>query len=179
MRGILLGIFCLIYNMSFGQDDLEHNGLDLENICPSESCLYSSVKNPIIYEEDGIEHWKLLNVEMVLKKTGHFIVTGDLSTSGEELAAILNFKILFYGDFDELIREVESGEFEFYSEPGIAEPFVFRGQLTKHMAEKISYLYFEVVSSKTVPYYEISSDCYVACKNHKLKEAKKAFRKSD
>jgi len=178
MKKVLVVVSCLISNLCFSQGkDVDHNGLNIEDVCTT-NCFYSIVDNSFIYEEDSVEHWHMFNAEIALKSSGHYIATADIMMSGFELGAKLNFKLLFYNEFDKLIKEVESGEFEFYAEAGHAEPFIFSGQISDYLAKKVKYEYLEVVSSELVPYYEISSDCYVACKNHKLNEALKAFKKA-
>ena len=171
-------LLCLAFFTVRGQSDYKSNGLNLEPYCQPGVCIYSAVSNPIIHIEDGIEHWKMYAVELAAKKTGDYLITGDLSISGEELGAKIDVSIIFYDENDQVLKEVASGVFEFYSELGHAEPFYVSGKLDSKIGKQIAFISIDINSSVVLPYYDISSDCYVACKEHRLNEAIKSFKKA-
>ncbi|MGL1887831.1 MAG: hypothetical protein OCD76_15050 [Reichenbachiella sp.] len=174
----LTAILCLVIFTVKGQPEYKHNGINLAPYCQSESCVYSALENPIVHVEDEVEHWKMYNVEFAAKRSGDYLITGDLAVSGQELGAKIVVNVYFYDENDVVLKEIQSGLIEFYSEPGHAEPFYVSGKLNKAIGPKVAFINIDISSSEVIPYYEISSDCYVACKEHRLNEAIKVFKKA-
>ncbi|UXP31354.1 hypothetical protein N6H18_13445 [Reichenbachiella agarivorans] len=178
MRRIIMTIAVLgIFSTAFCQTSRQNNGYNLKDYCDSESCLYFKFQNAMIHPAEGKADWEMSNVEVAVKKTGGYILTGDLAMSEKDRGARLNFEIQFFDKNDQLIYKEQSGVFEFFSEPHRAEPMVISGSLDEHISQQIDFLDFFLVSSEVVPYYELDSDCYGPCKSHELNVSIKEFKK--
>ncbi|UXP31355.1 hypothetical protein N6H18_13450 [Reichenbachiella agarivorans] len=154
------------------------NGINLASICTPPNCIYSALRNSVEHPFDSTPQWTMNHVEFAFKNTGNYLVTGDLAIIGEELGAVINIEIDFFDESDQLVTSVNTGKFEFYAELGNAEPVVISGEITDELAAKVSFVNMKVLSSKLVPYYEITSDCYNPCKENLLNESIKEFKKS-
>ncbi|SMD38933.1 hypothetical protein SAMN04488029_3950 [Reichenbachiella faecimaris] len=176
-KGLFTIVNCFIGLVLFAQDFTD-NGKNLSTVCPAESCIHISFNSTIYFpfEEDRV--WEIRNMEVATKFNGNFLATGDLYVYGKDTAAILSLDLVFYADDDSEVYRMSKSDFEFYNEPASAEPIIFVGKMSQEEAELVRYVDLEIKDSKRLPYYEIDSDCYHACKEHKLKEAIKDFKKS-
>lgn len=179
MRKInLLLAFAVVSQVALGQTSFENNGLNLKDYCEAGECIYFKFKNVMLHPMDSESpDWQLANMEVAVKRSGSYIVTGDMAVMGEEMGAKLNFKLTLFDGDDQVVFEKETGLFEFFSEPNKAEPIVFYGELDQEIAQKVDYMDFTVVESDVVPYYELSSDCYGPCKTYQLNASIKEFKK--
>ncbi|MFY0627356.1 MAG: hypothetical protein JXR07_13730 [Reichenbachiella sp.] len=185
MRNILIA-FCLFFffaQLTFAQTHYKSNGAnDLQNICNDPSvCLYVELPPLIKYPQSGGEktQWELHNMELAAKKTtGHFIATGDMVVLSKDTAAILSFEIFFFDKDDELIHTINVEEYEFYNELHHAEPIMVTEVLESEIATSVEYLTMKFNDTRLIPYYEMKTNCYYACKNHKLNEEKHIFKKA-
>jgi hypothetical protein len=179
MRKINLVALLLVFvHVASAQDTFKNNGYNLKSYCDPTECIYFKFHNTMSYPlESDDPDWKMANVEVAVKQSGSYIVTGDLGIIGKDMGAKLNFELQLFDANDQLIFVEQTGLFEFYSEPNQAEPMVFSGELDAEIAEKVDFIDFIVVKSEVLPYYELSSDCYGPCKNHQLNVSIKEFKK--
>ena len=179
MRKIVLtSIISAIITLNLAaQDSFNDNGYNLKALCPPEKCKYIAWKEPTYFPFKEDKEWQINNMEIAIKSGGSIIMTGDMTVHGEEMAAIAQLEFVFVDDNDEDITSFKTEVFEFFNEPGNAEPIVFTGQIEEEVSKKVAYVLVEIREAKRVPYYEISSSCFLACKNIKLKDAMKAFKK--
>lgn len=176
------GLFILLnflVSMSLLAQDITDNGKNnLQSLCSPESCVYITFTSTIYFPFQEDKEWEIRNMEIATKKNGNFLATGDLYVHGIDTAAVLALELVFISADDKEIYRHVIPEFEFYNEPGSAEPIVFSGKMDENLATAVSYVDVDINNSRRLPYYEISSDCYHACKEHKLKEAMKEFKKA-
>ncbi|MEO9804537.1 MAG: hypothetical protein ABJF04_14880 [Reichenbachiella sp.] len=177
-KGLFIIVNCLLSIALFAQEFTDNGKNNLQSLCPTESCVYITFTSTIYFPFEEDKEWEIRNMEVATKNTGHFLATGDLYIHGIDTAAVISIDLVFISDDDQEIYRHSIPAFEFYNEPAAAEPIVVSGQMDKGLAVAISYVDIDITSSKRLPYYEISSDCYHACKEHKLKEAMKAFKKA-
>ncbi|PIB35149.1 hypothetical protein BFP72_06935 [Reichenbachiella sp. 5M10] len=169
--GISVSAFC--------QTSPQNNGYNLKEYCDPASCLYFKFTNAMEYPMAAEQKdWVMENGEFAVKRSGSYLITGDLAIHGEDMGARLNFEIEFYDANNQLIFSKESGVFEFHTEFDRAEPIVISGELDPAIAERVDFMDFLVVSSEVVPYYELDSDCYGPCKVHELNVGIKEFKKA-
>ena len=159
------------------QDDFEDNGNNLQAVCPPETCQYMAFTEPIYFPYSEDKEWEIRNMELAIKKGGNFLSTGDLYVYGEDTAVIMKLEMIFFSPEGDKLFSFSVPEIEFYNEKSHAEPIVFSGKLEGTMTELVNYFDVKIKASQRLPYYEISEDCYLPCKEHKLKEAIKAFKK--
>ncbi|UXX78171.1 hypothetical protein N7E81_12455 [Reichenbachiella carrageenanivorans] len=176
-RSLFITMNCLVGFALFAQD-ISDNGKNLHDICPAETCTYITFTSTIYFPFEEDKQWEIRNMEIATKKSGHFMATGDLYVHGLDTGAALSLELVFISEDDkELYRQIIP-EFEFYNEPTGAEPFFMIGQMDEELASVVSYVDVDINGSRRMPYYEIASDCYHACKEHQLNEALKTFRKA-
>ncbi|WP_422358529.1 hypothetical protein [Reichenbachiella sp.] len=175
------GLFTLV-NCVFGfmllAQDITDNGKNLQGLCPTESCIYITFTSTIYFPFAEDKQWEIRNMEIATKKNGNFLATGDLYIHGVDTAAALQLELVFISEDDKELYRYPIPEFEFYNEPAGAEPIVASGKMEASIAAQVSYVDVDIKGSRLMPYYEVDSDCYHACKEHKLKEAMKAFKKA-
>lgn len=176
-KGLFTLVNCLVGLMLFAQDFTD-NGKNLDVVCPSESCIHISFNSTIYFPFQEDKVWEIRNMEVATKKNGAFLGTGDLYVYGKDTAAILSLDLVFYAEDDSELYRMSKSDFEFFNEPASAEPIVFAGKMEPELGERVRYVDVEIKDSKRLPYYEITSDCYHACKEHELREAMKDFKKS-
>jgi len=170
-----LGNFSL---SSFAQTDIQSNGLNLESVCSDESCTYINWEKRIYFPTQEEAQWFIDNLEFAIKKNGNYLITGDLYIYGQDSAAIISLNFIFIDASDQDVYMHKTGQFEFFNEPANAEPIVFSGVMPPEAATSINYLNIRFEHSEIIAYYNIHSSCFLPCKNNKLKEAMKAFKKS-
>lgn len=174
---IVMAVF--VTHVTMAQElEITNNGRNLENVCPTDACMYLYFQNNVYFPFEKDKDWEIQNLEVATKKNGNFLSSGDLYIQGVDTAAIISYTIEFYSEVDELLYSHVVPEFEFYNETGRAEPIYTSGKMDAELATKVNYLDLTINSSQRLPYYEIAADCYQACKEHGLKEAIKAFKKS-
>ncbi|MEP2025371.1 MAG: hypothetical protein ABJH98_09885 [Reichenbachiella sp.] len=176
-KGLFTLVNCLVGLVLFAQD-ITDNGKNLDTVCPSESCVHIMFSSTIYFPFEEDKQWEIRNMEVATKKNGNFIGTGDLYVYGVDTAAILSLDLVFYAEDDTEIHRFSKSNFEFYNEPTTAEPIIFSGKMDEELGQQVRYVDVEIKDSKRLPYYEIDSDCYHACKEHRLKEAMKVFKKA-
>lgn len=176
-KGLFTMVNCLIGLALFAQDFTD-NGKNLDAVCPTESCVHIMFTGTIYFPFEEDKQWEIRNMEIATKKSGHFLGTGDLYVYGKDTAAILSLDLVFYADDDSEVYRESIKDFEFYNEPAYAEPITFQGKMDSEIGERVRFVDVEIKDSKRLPYYEIDSDCYHACKEHELKEAMKEFKKA-
>lgn len=176
-KGLFTLVNCIMGFAIFAQD-IADNGKNLQALCPTESCIYITFTSTIYFPFEEDKQWEIRNMEIATKKNGNFLASGDLYIHGEDTAAALMLEVVFIDANDEEVYRYAIPEFEFYNEPGSAEPFAFGGKMEESISQQVSYVDVEIKGSRMMPYYEIESDCYHACKEHQLKEAMKAFKKA-
>lgn len=163
----------------YAQQEIKDNGKNLQTVCSPESCSHIVFTSSIFFPfNDETKEWEIRNMEVAIKKNGNFISTGDLYVYGVDTAAILTLELVFLSEDDTELYKYPIPTFEFYNEQGTAEPIIVSGKMDAETAQAVSYIDLDVHASERLPYYEISSDCYHACKEHQLKEAMKAFKKA-
>lgn len=167
-----------IFRMGICQVEKINNGYNLESHCASDDCKYFKFENDILYPQNEGTDWRMTNAEVALKKTGNYLLTGDLNVKGEEIGVRLRLEIEFFDANDEVIHAAQTDLIEYYSAPNYAEPIVISGVINSEIVSQMSYLSFLVIESENVPYYELSTDCYGPCNNYQLNASIKAFRKS-
>lgn len=168
---------CLVGCVLFAQD-ITDNGKNLKDLCPVESCTYITFTSTIYFPFEEDKLWEIRNMEVATKKNGNFMATGDLFVHGKDTAAALLLDIVFISEDDKEIFRYTIPEFEFYNEATGAEPFYASGKMDEAIAQSVSYVDVDINGSRLMPYYEVASDCYHACKEHRLKEAMKDFKKA-
>lgn len=176
-KGLFTIVICLIGFTTFAQD-ITDNGKNLQELCPVESCTYITFTSTIYFPFEEDKQWEIRNMEIATKKNGNFLATGDLYIHGVDTAGALKLELVFISEDDKEIYRYPIPEFEFYNEPAGAEPFIAAGKMDESIASQVGYVDLDIKGSRLMPYYEIDSDCYHACKEHQLKEAKKAFKKA-
>ena len=174
-RLIIVPILLLVLIVN-GQEKLKSNGFNLESLCPK-PCNYTPFIDIIYFPFDYDKEWQIENLEIAIKPSGDFLITGDLNIVGKDTAAILQLEFPFYDENSQNIHIYKPDKFEFFNDLGHAEPIVFFGKIPAVIAASIKFANVEISSSERVPYYTISSNCFHPCKSHKLKEAMKAFKK--
>lgn len=158
--------------------EFENNGYNLENSCSDESCTYIQWGKPIYFPMSDDRQWFIDNLEFAIKDNGYFLITGDMHVYGQDSAAIVSIDFSFIDEQDKDITVHKTGQFEFFNEPGNAEPIVFSGKMEPDQAKAVQYLDIRFDHSEIIAYYNIHSSCFLPCKNHKLKEEIKAFKKA-
>ena len=176
-KSLLTLVNCFIGFALFAQD-ITDNGKNLQELCPTESCTYITFTSTIYFPFQEDKQWEIRNMEIATKKNGNFLATGDLYVHGKDMAAALNLELVFIAEDDKEIFRYAIPEFEFYNEPIGAEPIIAVGKMDEEMASRVSYVDVDINGSRLMPYYEVDSDCYHACKELKLKEAMKEFKKA-
>ena len=176
-KSLLTLVICLVGIMVYAQD-ITDNGNNLSEVCPTESCIYIAYSSTIYFPFEEDKQWEIRNMEIAIKKNGQFMASGDLYVFGVDTAAALKLELVFVSVDDKELLRHPIPEFEFYNEPGAAEPFFNRGEMDAPLVSQIGYVDVDIDGSRLMPYYEVKSDCYHACKEHKLKEAMKAFKKA-
>lgn len=175
------GLFTLV-NCFFGfilvAQDITDNGKNLQDLCSPESCTYITFTSTIYFPFEEDKQWEIRNMEIATKKNGNFLATGDLFVHGKDTAAALKLELVFISADDQEIFRYTIPEFEFYNEGRSAEPIFASGIMDEEIANQVSYVDVDINGSRLLPYYEVDSDCYHACKEHKLNEAMKAFKKA-
>ncbi|MEO9964746.1 MAG: hypothetical protein ABJF11_03090 [Reichenbachiella sp.] len=177
-KGLFIILNCLLGFTLFAQDITDNGPANLQSLCTAESCVYITFSSTIYFPFPEDKEWEIRNMEIATKNSGDFLATGDLYVHGIDTAAILNLELVFISSEDKELFRYTIPEFEFYNEPTTAEPIVISGKMDAGLALAVSYVDVDINNSRRLPYYEISSDCYLACKEHKLKEAMKAFKKA-
>lgn len=177
-KGLFILVNCLVGISLLAQDIKDNGNGNIQSLCPPESCIYITFRSTIFFPFEEDKEWEIRNMEVATKKNGNFLATGDLYVYGVDTAAVLALELVFISEADEELYRYKVPEFEFYNEPGTAEPIVISGKMEEGLAVSVGYVDVDIKNSKRLPYYEISSDCYHACKEHQLKEAMKAFKKA-
>lgn len=177
MKKITLIFSAIIFTCRFGmiQEQPESNGFNLDRYC-GEPCRYITYQTYYFPYEHNKE-WEIYNMEIAIKESGDFLITGDLNVLGSDNAITLELTFLFIDESNQIIHTTNSKRFEFFSESGQADPFVFTGNVSEEIAAKMHTVDFGVEFYERVPYYTISSNCFRPCKNLELKESIKTFRK--
>ncbi len=180
MKGInLMCCLMLLFAGLRAQDTLNHNGYNLEPYCEGEACLYVIGGFPIHYPNLSHVEWVMENFEMALKKSnGQLIMTADLHVAGVDSAAVIELEFLFVNGDDETIFRFKSGKFEFFNDHNYAEPIVFSTRLPPSVAEQVSTVDVEIRHTDIIPYFQVQSNCFLPCKELRLKEAIKKFKKA-
>lgn len=180
MKKVLITSFLLVFMTGalLAQDGLKDDGFNLKTLCPPEKCKYIAWDKPTYFPFEEDREWQINNMEIGIKPSGKILITGDLHVYGEDTAAIIQLEFVFVDEQDNDLTSFKTEKFEFFNEPGNAEPIVFLGEIPGDMAKNVSYVITEMRHSERVPYYEISSSCFLACKNIKLKDSMKAFKKA-
>lgn len=171
---ILMPLILLFWN-SIAQKIPKTNGLNLKQYC-TDPCKYI-VFNTYYFPDEYAKEWEIYNMEAAIKKSGEFIITGDLNILGKDNAIVLKFNFLFIDKHEKIIHRDNPKKFEFFNESDQADSFVFTGQIPENIMFQTETVDFEIDFYKRVPYYSISSNCFSPCKNLKLKEAIKVFKK--
>lgn len=174
-------LLALVSCQLHAQSDLKSNGPNnLQSICSSDDCIYVEIAGTISFPPTGPKkQWELYNLEIATSKVhGKFVATGDMAVVGIDTAAILTMELQFFDKGDQLLFTHRVEGLEFYNESRHAEPLLISGALADDMIEKVEYVGFDILGSKVIPYYEMKTSCYHACKNHQLNQAIKEFRKS-
>lgn len=170
---LLLGIF----RNGMCQTEKIDNGFNFEDLCKAPSCKYFKFENDILFPQNEGTDWVLTNVEVAFKKSGTYLLTGDMDVKGDEVGVIFQLEVEFFNKSDQIIHVEQTVFIEHYSEPNYAEPMVIRGSIPNEIASQVEYLSFLVIESENVPYYELTTDCYGPCNNFQLSSSMKAFRK--
>lgn len=163
---------------SFAQEALKDNGFNIQELCPPEKCRYISWDTPTYFPFEDDKEWQINNLEIGIKKSGKMLISGDMNIVGEDTAAIVQLEFVFVDANDKNLASFKTDKFEFFNESGNAEPIVFSGEVPADVSSQVSYVLTEIRHSQRVPYYEISSSCFLPCKNFRLKEELKAFKKA-
>ncbi|MEQ6118386.1 hypothetical protein [Reichenbachiella sp. MALMAid0571] len=172
-----LGLFCISY-FSYGQKNLNNNGFNLTSLCSGESCKYISYSTPMHYPNANQIDWLMENFELVVKENGFFLASGDLHVTGVDMAAKIQLEFLFVDESNNNIFRFETDKFEFFNEPDYSEPISFTSQIPEELVSAISNVDVEIRYSEKIPYYQVNSNCFLPCKELKLKDAVKAFKKA-
>ena len=171
-------LFLAVFEEAACQSEKINNGYNLESYCSLPDCKYFKFNNNIGFPQGKATDWEMLYSEIAVKHTGSYLLTGDMDIKKEEMGVKLTLDIEFFNANDYLIHTAQTSLLEFYSELNYAEPIVVKGQIPKDIVEQMAYLNFLVVESKTVPYYELSTNCYGPCNNYQLNESIKVFKKA-
>ena len=180
IRKLLLSAVVIVFIplYSFSQETYNNNGLNLESYCQGTYCKHIYYFSPIHYPNVLNIDWQIENFEIAIKKNGHFLATGDMHITGADAGAIVQLEFLFVDIENRNLHRHMSEKFEFFNDPDHAEPVVFRGQIPEGIFPEVNIVDVEVRFSKLTPSYELSTSCYLPCKEVALKDAIKAFRKS-
>lgn len=176
MKRLILVPVLFICTIIQAQDKLESDGFNLESVC-QKPCNYIAFPETVFFPFDYDKEWQIDNLEFGLKPTGDFIITGDLNIVGKDTAAILELEFLFFDADAKTIHTEKVEKFEFFNDPGVAEPICFTGKLPENVAAQTKFADVGIVTSERVPYYTISSNCFHPCKSNILKDALKVFKK--
>ena len=180
MPKYMLSFFLTLLSISaIAQDDkIPSNGHNLQAYCSTEACKYLNFEHTIYYPSKENREWEMQNMELSTNRNGGFIATGDLYVYGVDTAAVISYDIIFYSASDELLYTHQVVDFEFYNEGEWTDPMFTLGKMDVELARQVDYFNIDITASRRVPYYEISSDCYSACKDHEFSEAIKTFKKT-
>ncbi len=178
-KRIITSFFIAIMSVgAMAQESLNSNGFNLQELCPPEKCKYISWSTPTYFPFEEDKEWQINNLEIGIKKSGKMLVTGDMNIIGEDTAAVVQLEFVFVDANDQDLTSFKTEKFEFFNEPGNAEPIVFSGEISADVSSQVAYVLTEIRYSERVPYYEISSSCFLPCKSVKLKDELKAFKKA-
>lgn len=177
-KWLALSASLLILHAGVCQTEKINNGYNLKEHCNPSDCKYFKFNNNILFPQGEGTDWEMANAEIAVKHTGSYILTGDMYVKGEEMGAQLKFEIEFYDADNQLIHTVQTETIEYYSAPDYAEPIVVSGAISSELAQRMDFLDFLIIESKTLPYYELVTDCYGPCNNYQLNASIKAFKKS-
>jgi hypothetical protein len=177
-KAIILSFQIILFYSAIAQTEEVNNGYNLKDHCNPSDCKYFKFSRTILFPLNDGTDWEMANAEIAIKDNGSYILTGDMDVKGEEMGAKLKFEIELYDANDIMIHKIETDEIEYYSDINYAEPIVLSGEMPSSIAKNMDFFNFLVVESKTLPYYELSTDCYGPCNNYQLTSSIKAFRKS-
>ncbi len=177
MKKILLPLL-FVASLCSAQEKPSSNGFNLANLCNNpQICTYMAFQESIVFPYEEDKEWQIDNLEVAIKTSGNFLITGDLFILGQDTAVILQIEFLFFDEDNQTIYTYKPDKFEFFNDPNSAEPIMFSGIVPDEVIGRIKYLDVGIKSSERVPYFEISSNCFQPCKALKLKDEMKAFKK--
>lgn len=180
MKLISLGLLLLLLTQNCpAQENLQENGFNLERYCPVESCTYFSFERVLTFPFDNEGEWQLHNFEVAINKnSGKLLINSDIHVPYDDFGLFFELEINFVSADDKDLLILHTEKTEFFNEPGQAEPFVYSTKVDKSIAESIMYVNVYAKSSHRLPYYELSSSCYLPCKEAELKAAIQNFKKA-
>jgi len=180
MRKILFIILLTssIAYQNHAQEKINSDGFNLKDLCDDpKKCSYLQFLDIVYFPYEYDKEWQIENLEVAIKNTGDFLITGDLYIVGQDTAAVLQLDILFFDKDSKTVYTYKADKFEFFNDPYQAEPIVFSGKLPEEIKGIAKFADVGINFSERVPYYTIASNCFHACKSLKLKEKMKVFKK--